>query len=98
MKIYVKVKVRAKENRVERIDEMQYKVWVKAVPEKGRANQAVIEILSEHLGLPKSSVFIVAGHTSAQKIIQIESREKIVQRALKEVSKRHSKTLKALAG
>ena len=71
MKISVKVKAHARENRVERIAEGQYKVWVKALPERGRANEAVAEALSEHLGVPKSRISVVSGMTSAQKTVQV---------------------------
>lgn len=71
LKIRVKVKTRAKEDRVDRLAEGQYKVWVKAAPEKGRANEAVIEALSKHLGVPRSRILVVAGKTSTQKTVQI---------------------------
>ena len=56
-----------------RIDEGHYKVWVKATPEKGRANEAVIEVLSEYLDLPKSRLNVLSGQTSSQKIIEVRS-------------------------
>ena len=73
MKLYLKVKPKARENRVARIDEGHYKVWVKAAPEKGRANEAVIEVLSEYLDLPKSRLNVLSGQTSSQKIIEVRS-------------------------
>ena len=72
MKLSVKVKPKAKENRVLRLGEGQYKVWVKAAPEKGGANEAVIELLSEHLHVPKSRFSVVSGRTYGQKLIQIQ--------------------------
>lgn len=74
MKICVRVKARAKQDRVEKIAEGQYKVWVKAVPERGKANEAVIKTLSEYLGLPRSQISLVSGQTSSQKILQIAGR------------------------
>lgn len=70
MRIQVKVKARAKGNKVERVSDTQYKIRVKAVPENGKANQAVIEVLSEYLKLPKSRLEIISGHTSANKVIE----------------------------
>ena len=67
----MKVKARAKENRVERVAEGQYKVWVKAAPEKGKANEAVVAVLSGHLGVPKSQISVVSGMTSTQKTVQV---------------------------
>ena len=67
----MKVKARAKADRVECVADGQYKVWVKAVPEKGKANGAVIEALSEYLGAPKSGIVLVSGQTSSQKIFEV---------------------------
>ena len=72
MKIQVKVKARAKQERVEKIAEGEYKVWVRAVPEKGKANEAVIEVLSEFLDAPKSSISLVSGQTSSQKVFEVK--------------------------
>ncbi|MBI2094628.1 MAG: DUF167 domain-containing protein [Candidatus Omnitrophica bacterium] len=71
MKLSVKVKPKAREDRVLRLGEGRYKVWVKAAPERGRANEAVIEVLSEHLNLPKSRFSVVSGSAFSQKVIEI---------------------------
>jgi len=44
---------------------------VKAVPDKGRANAAVIALLAKALGLPKSDLALVSGDTARQKSIEI---------------------------
>lgn len=44
------------------------KVKVTAPPEDGKANQAVIELISEWLG---RDVEIVAGHRSAEKLVRV---------------------------
>jgi len=49
------------------------KIKVKAPPEKGKANKAVIKILEKSLALPKGSVNIANGSTSCHKIIEINS-------------------------
>jgi uncharacterized protein len=43
------------------------RIAVSAAPEKGKANQAIIQLLAEALKVPKSSVEIAAGATSPQK-------------------------------
>jgi uncharacterized protein (TIGR00251 family) len=48
------------------------KIQVRAAPERGRANRAVVELLAEALGLPRSSIRITAGETSPQKTVQIQ--------------------------
>ena len=47
------------------------KIKVTAPPEKGRANEAVIAILAERLGLREDDVQIVAGHSTATKEVAI---------------------------
>jgi uncharacterized protein YggU (UPF0235/DUF167 family) len=43
------------------------RVAVTAAPEKGKANRAIIAVLSDALETPKSSIELVAGENSPQK-------------------------------
>ncbi len=47
------------------------KVKVKAPPEKGKANKAIIKVLEKNLELPKGSITITSGSTSCRKVIEI---------------------------
>jgi uncharacterized protein len=47
------------------------RVYVTAVPENGKANKAAINLLSKELGLPKTSLTIISGLTSKDKIVRI---------------------------
>jgi uncharacterized protein (TIGR00251 family) len=47
------------------------KIKVKAPPEKGKANKAVIKLLEKHLMLPKGSVNIETGQSSQLKVVTI---------------------------
>jgi len=47
------------------------KVAVTAAPEAGKANEAVIKVLAQALGVSKSCVRIVSGHASRNKIVHI---------------------------
>lgn len=47
------------------------KVSVTAVPERGKANQAVVALLAAALGLPKRDVRVARGETEARKLIEI---------------------------
>jgi uncharacterized protein len=51
-----------------------YIVRVKAAAQDGKANEAVMELLGKHFKVPKSSIVIVTGKTSHNKIIEIRSR------------------------
>jgi uncharacterized protein (TIGR00251 family) len=44
---------------------------VKEPAKEGKANQAVIRLLSEYFGVPKSNISIIKGESSKNKIIQI---------------------------
>lgn len=71
IKIIVKVKAGARKNEVKKIDKEEYEVSTTAQPEKGKANKAVIDLLAEYLGIAKSRICIVAGHSARSKIIVI---------------------------
>ncbi len=71
MKIFVQVKTNAREKSVEKLDEINFRVSVKELPERGRANEAVIAALAEYFKVPKGAIRILAGHTSKKKIVEI---------------------------
>ncbi len=48
------------------------KIAVSAPPDKGKANEAIIEVLSETLDVPKSNITLITGATSRQKKFRIE--------------------------
>ncbi|HAL45238.1 MAG: hypothetical protein A2Y12_18675 [Planctomycetes bacterium GWF2_42_9] len=47
------------------------KVRLSAAPEKGKANQALIELLAENFNIPKNSITILSGLTSKIKQVSI---------------------------
>ena len=71
MRIYAKVTPRAGKNEVAKISEGEYKIKVTAVPEKGKANEAVVELLADYFSVPKSSVNIIGGKSARTKIIDV---------------------------
>ena len=48
-----------------------FEVKVSVPPEKGKANERVIELISKHLKFPKSKIEIISGLSSKQKILKI---------------------------
>ncbi|HNX81796.1 MAG TPA: DUF167 domain-containing protein [Candidatus Omnitrophota bacterium] len=71
MKISVRVKAGSRVEKIEKITETELVVFVKAPPHEGKANEAVVEALSDYFDLSKSRITIVRGHTSRNKIIEI---------------------------
>jgi hypothetical protein len=70
MKIKVKVFTRSvKEEVVQHSD--GYVVRVKAAPQEGKANEAVIRLLARHFGVTRSAIHITSGLTVRNKIIEI---------------------------
>ena len=65
--IPVRVKPGARRTGVAGEHDGALRVNVTAAPEKGKANQAVIEVLARLLGVAKSSVELLSGATSSQK-------------------------------
>ena len=47
------------------------KIKVKAPPQKGRANDCLIDFLAKQLGVKKSSIKIIAGQTNPVKKVQV---------------------------
>jgi uncharacterized protein YggU (UPF0235/DUF167 family) len=61
------------------------KVMVTAIPDKGEANEAVIELLSKELRLPKRAFMIVAGKTARIKVVTIDAAAENVWKKLEEI-------------
>ncbi len=72
MKISVKVKPHAKEERVTKVDEKNFIVAIKARPVEGQANVAAIKAIARYFDVPRSRVRIISGHTSHHKLIDID--------------------------
>ena len=71
MKIFVKVKPKAREEKVMKLSDTNFKVWVKEPSEKGKANRAVLRVLADYFNINQSNVKIISGSTSKLKIIEI---------------------------
>lgn len=72
MILTVHVKPRARENRIEAwLDETTVKVAVTAAPEKGKANEAVFDLLADFFETSRSELALVRGHTTKMKHFSI---------------------------
>lgn len=49
-----------------------WKVRVRSAPERGRANDELVELLAGTLGLTRSELRVVAGHTARDKIVEFD--------------------------
>jgi uncharacterized protein len=73
MRIYVKVVPKSSRNKIEKISDEEYKVWVTAPPIDGKANEELIKSLSDYFGVSKSLIAIVGGKTSKTKIVDVSN-------------------------
>jgi uncharacterized protein (TIGR00251 family) len=70
--IAVRLTPRSTKNEVsEVLDDGSVKIRLTAPPVEGKANAALIDFLSDLLGVPKSKVEIVGGLTSRDKLVSI---------------------------
>ena len=71
MKIGVFVKPGSSKNLIEQ-DASGLRVWLRANPEEGKANTALVCLLADHYGVSRSQVRIVTGLSSRKKIVEIQ--------------------------
>jgi len=53
------------------------KIQVTAAPERGKANAAVIGVLSRALGVSRSVIRLTAGETSPLKTVEVDAEEEL---------------------
>ncbi len=70
MIIQVKVKPNSRTEEVSQESD-SFIVKVKEPPREGKANQAVVRLLAEHFGVPKSQVRILSGFRSKNKVVEV---------------------------
>ena len=69
----VKVVPRSSKTQVAGLYNGMLKVRLSAVPEKGKANQALIDFLSDKLNVPKAYVTITSGLTAKVKQVSVKN-------------------------
>jgi uncharacterized protein YggU (UPF0235/DUF167 family) len=72
MIIKVHVRTHAHDDKIEEIGIDEYKLWTTAIPEKGEANEAVIDLLADFFNVSASKIHIKSGNKSTHKLIEIE--------------------------
>lgn len=72
MIIQVKVKTKQQESKVIQTGEYEYTVWVKALPDKNKANEEIISLLAKHFLVNRKEIQIKTGKTSSKKTIIIK--------------------------
>jgi uncharacterized protein (TIGR00251 family) len=71
----VRAHASARRNAIIGVREGALRVAVTAAPEKGKANRAIIAVLSKTLGISKSQIELVSGETSSNKRLLVRNIE-----------------------
>lgn len=71
MKVSVLVHDSAKENLVQQLPDETLRVFVKAPPTQGKANEAAVALLSGYFKKKKNQIFLVRGATSKTKTFEV---------------------------
>jgi uncharacterized protein (TIGR00251 family) len=68
----VRLTPRAARDGIDGLKEGRIQARVRAVPEDGRANAALVELVADEIGVPKSTVEVTAGHIARLKSVTIK--------------------------
>jgi uncharacterized protein (TIGR00251 family) len=75
-KLFIRLTPRSSKDKMGEIimdrEQSYIKIYVRALPEDNKANQALISFLSKTLKVPKSNIDIITGHTSRFKVLEIQ--------------------------
>ena len=82
MRVAVHVQPRASRSEIVGLHGAALKVRLQAPPVEGAANDALVALLAERLGVPRRAVRVVAGATSRSKTVEIEGTTEAAVRAL----------------
>ena len=70
MTIQVIAHPKSKQVKIECKDNV-YHIYTTKIPEKGKANAAIIDLISEHFRLPKSKIELTSGEKSKRKTFKL---------------------------
>lgn len=87
VELFVRLTPKSSRDAVEAVEQQadgrsHLKARVRAVPEDGKANKALITLISKTLRVPASSVAIVAGQTARLKMMRISGAGKDIEERL----------------
>ncbi len=66
------VKTNSKHQGIEKLADDKFKVSLTCLPQKGKANNELLEVLSKFFGVYKSRIEIISGKTSKRKKVKID--------------------------
>ncbi|MCJ7743156.1 MAG: DUF167 domain-containing protein [Dehalococcoidales bacterium] len=92
-KIVVQVQPKAKQNQVLRYADGVWHLKIAAPPVEGKANQGLVNFLSEVLGISKASLTIEKGLTAKRKVIAVKgmTQDQVISQLKKVVPKKEGR-------
>ena len=66
-----------KKDVVERVDEDTFRVYLREKAQRNQANQKMLTLLSDYLGVPAEALYIVVGHHRPNKIIFMRNKKSV---------------------
>ena len=66
-------------------DKTYLKARVRALPDKGKANKALIDLLAKNLGITKNKLKLVSGSKYRLKMIEVEDNRELILKQLKQM-------------
>lgn len=88
IRVFVRLTPKASSNRTGGLEtaadgSQRIKVYVRSIPEKGKANKALTSFIAKTIGCAKSNVVVISGHTSRNKEVLIMGEAKALMTAAK---------------
>ena len=71
LRVTIRLTPKAAHDRIDGLKQGVLQARVRAVPEDGRANTALVELVAREIGVPKSTVSVAQGKTSRLKTLLI---------------------------
>jgi len=71
MQLLIEVHPNSRQEKIEKITDSVYKIYVREPAREGKANKAVIEALAEYFKVAKGLIAIKAGKTAKNKVVVI---------------------------
>lgn len=69
--LQVRVQPGASREELVRVSETEFKAKLTSAPEKGKANEELLKLLSEYLQIPRTRLKMVRGQTARIKLIEV---------------------------
>jgi uncharacterized protein (TIGR00251 family) len=82
MILFVEAKPNSKKNQIEVVSENMLKIKISAPPVDGKANEAIIEYLSEIFKIPKSKIILQKGNSGRFKRFEIVANNEEILKVL----------------